>query len=62
MDGFSAIFSTAFGAVGRARFEVRKLGIQFESRTFAVDESLNERHVDTMRASMVVSLASALLF
>jgi len=46
MDEFSAIFSTAFGTVGRARFEVRKLGIQFESRTFTVDESLNEWHVN----------------
>jgi len=50
MDGFSAIFFTAFSAVGCARSEVRKLGIQFESRTFAIDESLNEWHVDAMRA------------
>jgi hypothetical protein len=61
-SGFSAIFSAAFGAVGRARSEARKLGIQFESRTLAVDESLNEWHVDAMRASTAVSLASAMLF
>jgi len=63
MDGFSAIFFTAFSAVGRARSEVRKLGIQFESRTFAIDESLNEWHVDAMRAwGWRISLASAMLF
>lgn len=44
----------AFGAVGRARSEHRKLGIQFESRTLAVDRSLNKWHVDAMCASRAV--------
>lgn len=39
-------------AVGRARSEARKLGIQFESRTLAVDRSLNEWRVDAMCASV----------